>query len=309
MTSSHNVEDSSSAQESINKITLLGAIINALLALLKIVAGWFFGSLSLLADGIHSFSDLITDALVIVGAWLGAKPPDENHPYGHAKFETFATTTIALILISVGLGIGWEAIHSIISHKRSYPSSAILIFASLSIGLKEFLYQATKKVARRISSPILMANAWHHRSDAISSVAVLFGGIGSLWGFGYADHIAGVIVATFIIKVGIDITTENLNQLADAAIEESLLQNIKEIIEGQSGIEGWHRLRTRQAGRQIFMDVHILVDPETTIQEAHAISTQLEEALHRQIANPMNIIIHVEPNLPEMQPTDEISLK
>jgi len=290
-------------KKTIQDITILGGIVNLILAILKIVGGLLFSSIGLLADGIHSLSDLFTDALVLVGAWIGSKPPDENHPYGHAKFETFAAAGIALVLVAVGSSIGWESAKSLFYQQKSFPSSSIIVLALISIFSKEFLFQLTKKAALKTSSPVLKANAWHHRSDAISSIAVLLGGIASLLGWGYGDHVAGLVVGLFIIKVGFDITFENLHQLADRAVDKPLQDKISSIIEAEKGVRDWHRLRTRTAGREIFMDVHILVDPETSVLKGHLIAVQLEEHLHQSIQNPMNIIIHIEPDLPEMYPS------
>lgn len=289
----------------IRRVTLWGLWMNLFLAFIKAVVGLWAGSIGLVADAVHSLSDLLTDLAVLVGIHWGTKEPDSSHPFGHGRLETFSTALIALILAIVGGGMIYKAaieiarLSAVAAHVPSMPL-AVLWIAALSILLKEWLYQLTRRTALRCHSTTLYANAWHHRSDAFSSIAVLIGAACvRFWNYPYGDHLAAIVVGLMIIVVAVRIFSDCLNEFSEQAADQQTLQQIQTILSEQPRIAQWHQLRTRRVGREIFLDVHILVDPQLPITEAHAISHELETSLHSNLPRPVNVIVHVEPNLPQ----------
>jgi cation diffusion facilitator family transporter len=289
------------AGRQIKSVTYLGMIVNIVLAVIKIVVGFVAASLALVADGIHSFSDLATDVAVLLGLRLGSKAPDQSHPYGHGRAETFSAVLIALILILVGGVMIYYATMAIARDEVTSPKIVVLIAAIVSIAAKEWLYRATKKVAIKSHSTALYANAWHHRSDALSSVAVAIGFISLEFGFGHGDQAAAIAVGMMIIWVGIKVIGDSLRELTESAVDSDTVEHIKDIINDNSSIRQWHKLRTRTVGREVFLDLHILVDPDLNIAAAHEISENLEQALDEQITRPVNITVHIEPDIPALR--------
>jgi len=285
----------------IRSITYIGAIINFLLSVVKVVIGYLAGSLALIADGIHSLSDLTTDAVVLVGLWLGSRKADQSHPYGHGRAETFAGGSIAVILILVGGAMIYYATIAIAKDETNVPRVAVLIAAVVSIVSKEWLYKITQRAAIESHSPSLYANAWHHRSDALSSVAVVIGFVSLLFGFGHGDQAAAIAVGVMIIWVGVKIISDALKELTEGAVDQDTIEHVKQIINANSAIHQWHQLRTRMVGREVFLDVHILVDPNLNVAAAHQISESLEKTLDEQLARPVNITVHIEPDLPSLR--------
>ena len=215
-----------SAEKQIKKITLIGSVVNVFLSIIKILGGKFVGSVALVADGVHSLSDILTDIITYVGVSIGSRPPDKSHPYGHGKFETVAAILVSGILVVIGIWIVWDAAMEIYLHKGSFPGFTVLILAAISMLAKEIVYQYTRKTAHKTKSPALMANAWHHRSDALSSLAVFVGGIVSLFGFSYADSIAGIIVALMVVWVGLKIGFESFCELIEKSVSQEILEKI-----------------------------------------------------------------------------------
>jgi len=286
-------------QKRINKITTWGMVINILLSIIKMIVGIIIHSVSLIADGVHSLSDLITDVIVLVSSRAARRPPDINHPYGHGKFETVGSQLIGIALFLVGAGIGWEAIVALYKHEESFPGPFVVVVALMSIVSKEILFQYTRKIAGEIHSPSLYSNAWHHRSDAFSSVAVLIGGILSLVGFGYGDKVAGLVVGFMIMGVAIKIIADGYKELSEHSLDKDTLGIIENILESHSDVMQWHKLRTRKIGSECFIDVHILVAPTITVQESHELTIELEQTIEKKITCPVNTLIHVEPFLNE----------
>jgi cation diffusion facilitator family transporter len=289
------------ASRQIKSITYLGIAVNIALSVVKVIVGFLAASLAMIADGIHSLSDLATDMAVLLGLRLGSKAPDRSHPYGHGRAETFSAGLIALVLILVGAVMIYYATMAIARDEVTTPRLAVLIAAVLSIASKEWLYRVTRKVAVQSHSAALYANAWHHRSDALSSVAVVIGFILLEFGFGHGDQIAAIAVGLMIIWVGVSIIGDSLRELTEGAIDPATIERIEGIIAANSAIRQWHKLRTRTVGREIFLDLHILVDPALDVVAAHEISENLEKALHEQITRPVNIIVHIEPDIPQMR--------
>lgn len=289
------------AGRKIKSITYLGMATNIVLSVIKVAIGLSAASLALVADGIHSLSDVATDVAVLLGLRLGSKEPDQSHPYGHGRAETFSAGLIALVLIVVGGAMIYYATLAIARDEMTIPRVGVLIAAVISIAVKEWLYRVTQKIAIQSHSPALYANAWHHRSDALSSVAVVVGFISLEFGFGHGDQVAAIAVGLMIIWVGVRVISDALRELAEAAVDPETIERIKNIINSDSSIRQWHQLRTRTVGREVFLDLHILVDPDLKITAAHEITERLEKTLDEQITRPINITVHVEPDTPELR--------
>ncbi|MCK5245991.1 cation transporter [Candidatus Bipolaricaulota bacterium] len=280
-----------------DRITLIGIVGNALLLGLKLLFGFISGSAGLIADGIHSASDMATDLAVLGGMHLGRREADADHPYGHGRFETLAGGIVAGVLILVGGFIAWEAVAALRGGVENFPGIPVLVIAPISIVVKEWLYRRTIRVARDVDSAALHANAWHHRSDAMSSIAVLAGGIGGLVGWGQADYLAGLIVGLMVVAAGGRTLFVVLHEITEGGLSCDEIANIESTIESVDGMREWHYLRTRRVGRETFVDLHVLVDPRLSIVEAHRISADVEGALHRACRRPANVTVHIEPDL------------
>ena len=289
------------AGKQIKSITYLGMIVNVILAVIKIVVGYLAGSMALVADGIHSISDMTTDIAVLLGVHFGSKQPDEEHQYGHGRTETFAAAFIGAALIVVGAVMIYRAAIDMAAGKYSTPGFVVLFVALISVVVKEFLYRITKRIAIKSHSSALYANAWHHRSDALSSIAVVAGFISLKFGFKYGDQMAAVGVGLMIILVAVRIISDCLSELTERAVDPDTIELIKNIINDNSSIHQWHKLRTRTVGREVFLDLHILVAPDLSIAAAHEIAENLEETLDEQIIRPVNITIHIEPDIPDLR--------
>ncbi len=289
------------AARQIRAVTYLGVVVNIVLTVVKLIIGVAVSSLAMIADAIHSLSDLATDVAVIVGSYWGAKKPDPSHPYGHGRIETFCAIFVAMVLMAVGGFMIYQATLSIARNETTAAHWGILLGASLSIVAKEWLYQVTKRVARRLHSPAVYANAWHHRSDAFSSVAVLIGYVAMVLGFEHGDQVAAIAVGLMIVFVGVKVVADSLMELTEGPVDPETVEHVKSVMNADSAIRQWHRLRTRTVGREVFLDVHILVDPQLNIAAAHEVSERLEKALDEQISRPVNITVHIEPDLPSFR--------
>ncbi len=292
-----NPSTASQDQKKINSITIWGMVINIILSVVKILAGSIIKSVALIADGIHSLSDLVTDVAVLVSSKAARKPADTSHPYGHGKIETIGTLVIGLVLLIVGGGIGWSSVHSLYHGEKFFPGPIVAIVAFVSVVSKELLFQFTQKLAKQIHSAALYANAWHHRSDAFSSIAVLIGSILSLFGVGYGDQLAGLVVGIMIVAVAGTILFDGVKELSEHAIDRASLAIIEQTLNDHPQINIWHKLRTRKIGAELFVDVHIHVDPDLSVFESHKFTTEIEESIQEQLPLPVNILIHVEPCL------------
>ena len=276
-------------------ITLLGSAVNAGLATLKLGLGFLGGSTALVADGVHSLSDLATDLVVLGGIRLASRPADRSHAFGHGKFETLAGVLVALALIGAGAWLIREAAAGL-AHPQGAPRSGLVMaVAGVSILAKEALYRATTRTALRLHSTALQANAWHHRSDALSSVAVLLGGATTALGYPIGDKVAAIAVGGMVLMAAASILRRAFHELLEGALSEEEKLAISQAIESVEGVQGWHRLRTRRLGRQALVDVHIQVDPNLSVRRAHKIATQVEQAVSRSLDGLASVVVHVEP--------------
>ena len=262
------------------------------------------GSLSLLADAIHSVSDMLTDIAVLLGLYFGSKKPDSSHQYGHGKLETLAAGAIALGLLGVGLGMIYYAALDIARDTVNLPRNLVLVTAIGAIAVKEIVYRVTKAVAMKYHCPAALANAWHDRADALSSVAVVAGVIAQRFGFGHGDQVAAIGIGIMVVVIAIKLVGDCLDELVEKAVDDQTIKQIKDIIDANPSVRQWHKLRTRTVGREVFLDLHILVDPELSVTAAHEIAERLERAVDDQIARPTNITVHIEPDTPEMRARD-----
>jgi len=278
------------------RVTWLGAAANAGLMALKLGAGWVSGSVALMADGIHSLSDVATDMVVLAGLRMAQRPADENHAYGHGKFETLASAGVALALGGAAVWLAWEAVSDLAVGVREVLGLWPLVVAAVSIGVKEALYRATSRVARASGSPATKANAWHHRSDALSSVAVLFGAIAVLAGWPQGDRAAAIVVAVLVGLAAARIMHGAIHDLTEGALSPSEQTRVGEAIDTVPGVRGWHALRTRRAGRGAFVDLHIEVDPELSVRKAHEIASQVEAVVADALSQRTHVVVHIEPD-------------
>ena len=278
------------------KTSLINATINSLLALFKIMIGMAGHSSALVADGIHSFSDLISDGLVLIAAKAGMKDPDQDHPYGHQRIETIAATIIAIIVITAAALIAYDAIlHIIHQTVLETPSIAVIVVATVSTLTNEWLFRYTLKQGKSIQSNLLITNAWHNRSDAYVSMIVLMSVIATWLGWHYFDAIGAMIIALLIAKMGGKMIWHSLNELIDAGVDEKKLATIQHIIERSPGVVSVHQLRTRLHGANILVDAHIIVDSKISVSEGHHIGQKVHLQLTNQIKRISDVTVHIDP--------------
>jgi len=280
----------------IRKVTLIGSAIDLLLAIVKLVAGFFGQSQALIADGVHSLSDLATDFVVLYAARHSSRDADESHPYGHGRFETIATVALGVALILVAAGITWDAVERLFHPEElMQPGFLALTVAAVSVVAKEWIYRYTKRVADRLRSPMLAANAWHSRTDAISSIIVIVGVGGSMAGLSYMDAMAAAGVGLFIAKIGWDLAWHSVRELVDTGLEEEQLTEIRNIIQGVDGVRGLHSLRTRRLGADVLVDVHILVESHLSVSEGHHIGEVVRVRLLQDHEEVNDVLVHIDP--------------
>ncbi len=277
------------------RVTLVGAVINLLLSVAKVAFGLIAQSYALIADGLHSLSDLVSDGVVYAAAHHAHQEPDLKHPYGHGRFETAATLALGGLLILVAAGIVWDAVDRLFAPERLLrPTALALVVAFVSIVAKELLYHYTIRAARRTRSEMLKANAWHHRSDAVSSVAVFVGVAGTLAGLPYLDAIAAVVVGLMIARIGWELGRSAFHELVDTSLEEGRVEKITATITSIGGVNDLHMLRTRSSGGQASVDVHVLVDPWLSVTEGHQISQAVIDALIREFDEITDVTVHID---------------
>lgn len=286
----------------IYKVTILGSVVNFVLVVLKLLAGILGRSSAMIADGVHSLSDFVTDVIVLIFVNVASQPRDERHNYGHGKFETLATVLVGVILFFVGLFLFWESLQKIISAAHGdilpRPHGMVLIIGFVSIISKEWLFRVTRKVARKINSPVLEANGWHHRSDAMSSIGVVIGVGGAMlfsekWRV--LDPIAAAIVSVFILKVAYDIIVPAIKELLEISLSVEVQNKINDIILSVDNTLDPHSLRTRSVGANYSIEFHVRVDGEMSVKQSHDIVDEIEKKLRLEFGQETFLSIHVEP--------------
>lgn len=282
--------------QAINRVTLWGVVVNLVLSAAKLAGGAIGQSQALLADGLHSLSDLASDAMVFFAAKHASEEADEEHPYGHARYETIATVALASLLVIVGLGIAYDAIVSLVGDEAiARPDVFTLWIAAFSILSNEGLYHYTRLVGKRIRSNLLLANAWHHRSDAVSSIVVLVGIAGTQLDMPKLDAYAAVVVALMIARIGVKLGYDSVQELVDASLPPELVENIRQRILSHEGVRELHMLRTRRMGHHALVDVHILVAPRLSVSEGHHISETVEQMLIDSFDEINDVTVHIDP--------------
>lgn len=295
--------DISKAQrkKAMDTATWWGLIVNLLLSIGKLLVGYIGHSQALIADGLHSLSDLVSDGMVLLATHHSNIDADEDHPYGHARYETFATITLAVLLTAVGIGIGVDAAYRLLdAEKLAIPGIITLWVAGASIASKEILYQYTMIVARRVKSSLLEANAWHHRTDAISSIVVFVGIAGAMWGYPMLDSIAAIIVALMICKIGWELGHQSFQELVDTGLDQETLAQVEQAVLDVHGVKQLHMLRSRRMGHMALVDLHILVSPRLSVSEGHQISEAVEMALIEQFEEIQDVTVHIDPEDDEL---------
>lgn len=288
--------DSDVRYTEIRRITLIGSAVDLLLGIAKIFGGVYANSQALIADGVHSFSDLATDAIVLYAMKHSAREADEAHPYGHGRIETLATVLLGIALIAVAIGIALDAIDRLFHTERLLqPGTLALLIAVLSVVAKEVVYHYSMILARKYRSNLLKANAWHSRSDAISSVIVVVGVLGSMAGLTYLDAIAAVGVALMIAKIGWDLSVHSLRELIDTGLDPDRVEAIRKTILGVDGVKSLHVLRTRRMGGDALVDVHIQVNPRLSVSEGHHISETVRGRVIKEVDEVTDVMVHIDP--------------
>ena len=289
-------------ENEISEVTLVGSIVNLLLVCVKAVAGVVGHSAAMISDAVHSLSDFITDIVVLIFVRISAQPQDEGHDYGHGKFETLATLLIGLALAAAAIGIvvngATKLAHWLQGEPLQTPGKIALWAALISIAVKEILFQYTRLKGRKLNSPALEANAWHHRSDALSSIgaAIGIGGailLGPRWAV--LDPLASIVVGAMLVKVAWDLLGPSFGELTDSSLPAETEQEMLEIIKAVPGVQDPHNLRTRRIGNRIAAEVHIRLDGSQTLKDAHDKATEVESRFKASFGSQSHIIVHMEP--------------
>ena len=276
-------------------VTAVGGVIDLLLGILKIFVGFIAHSQALIADGIHSLSDLATDALVIWAAKHASREPDLQHPYGHQRIETAATMVLGVTLVGVALGIAYDSVQRIFMRTDILtPGPWALVVAGLSVVLKEAIYHYTMRAAKALDSELLRSNAWHSRSDALSSIVVIIGVAGTMAGLTYLDAVAAVVVALMIIAVGAKMIWGGVQELTDRGLDPERVKHMVSVLRNVEGVVDVHDFRTRRMGADVYVDGHVLVDSGLSVSEGHRIGEAVRQRLRREFPKVADFIVHID---------------
>lgn len=280
------------------KVSKVSIIANIVLSLFKLIAGIVANSYAMISDAIHSASDVVSSVIVIIGVKIANKASDKSHPYGHERFECIASIILSVILIITGLGIGVSGIRNIFTgeyQNLEMPGLIALIMAIVSIVTKEAMYWYTRGVAKKINSSAVMADAWHHRSDALSSIGSFIGILGARMGFLVLDSVASIVITIFIVKAGVDIFIETVKELTDEACDEDTVNKIYELIEKENGVMRIDEVKTRKFGNRIYVDIEISADGEKTLTETHKIAENVHDSIEENMVLVKHCMVHVNP--------------
>ena len=281
-----------------NKVSFITIVQNVLLSVFKLFAGIFAHSNAMISDAVHSASDVFSTIIVIIGVKLASKESDKEHPYGHERLECVAAIVLSIVLLYTGIKIGSQAVKDIIGgnyQSLQKPGMLALVAAVVSIVTKEIMYWYTRHYAKKIDSSALMADAWHHRSDAFSSVGSLIGIGGAMFGFPVLDPLASVVICIFILKVAFDIFKDALDKMLDTSCSEEYEEKLADYIRKSRGVERLDLLRTRMFGNKVYIDAEIAVDGTLSLKDAHAIAEDVHDNVEKKFPNTKHIMIHVNP--------------
>ena len=280
------------------RISKLSIIINVLLSLFKLFAGIFAHSGAMISDAIHSASDVFSTFIVMIGVTLSNKQSDNEHPYGHERFECIASIILAALLLVTGIGIGKTGLKTILSgnyETLKAPGLLALIAAVVSIIVKEWMYQITRSTAKKINSSALMADAWHHRSDALSSIGAFIGILGARMGIMVLDSVASVVICIFIAKAAYDVFMDATNKMVDKSCDTEIINQMKEVISAESGVLKIDDIRTRLFGSKIYVDIEISADGKLSLNEAHTIAERVHDSIEANFPDVKHCMVHVNP--------------
>lgn len=281
------------------RVSVVSIIINVILSLFKLFVGIFAKSNAMISDAIHSASDVFSTFIVIIGVNIANKQSDKEHQYGHERLECVAAIILAIILAATGIGIGINGMEKILGGsywELEVPGRIALIAAIISIVVKEWMYWYTRSAAKKINSGALMADAWHHRSDSLSSIGALIGILGARLGYPILDPVASVVICVFIIKAAYDIFKDAIDKLVDKSCDEETVEKIKKVIMNQEGVLGIDLLRTRLFGSKIYVDVEISADGNKPLKETHAIAEKVHDAIEEEFKTVKHCMVHVNPD-------------
>ncbi|NCA67838.1 MAG: cation transporter [Clostridia bacterium] len=296
------ITDQREVKKIIVRVSGVTIFINIALSVLKLFAGLLARSGAMVSDAIHSASDVFTTIIAYIGVKLSRKEPDSDHPYGHDRFECVASILLSGLLLATGMGIGWSGLKVIFGGNTKalqVPGLLALAAAAVSIAVKEWMYWYTRAKAKKINSSAFMADAWHHRSDALSSVGSLIGIAGARLGLPVLDPIASVVICLFIIKVSVDIFRESIRKMTDRACDKETEEGIRLLILSHSHVIGIDKLSTRVFGDSIYVDAEISVDGNQTLEDAHKVAETVHDDIEKQYTNVKHIMIHENPAYPE----------
>ncbi|MCF8026640.1 MAG: cation diffusion facilitator family transporter [Desulfobacteraceae bacterium] len=281
----------------LRRVTWWGFGINILLAVFKVTAGWLGHSQAVVADGIHSITDTITDVAVILGSYYWSRPADDSHPYGHKRLETTVSIFIGGMLFLAGAGIGWDAVTSVYKTHVHHPRLIAFVAAAASIGIKESLYQWNRRVGNRIKSVSLTANAWHHRLDAFSSMPVLVAvGVAFVYPeLHLLDHVAAFFVAILICYAAIGIILSGFKELVDQGAPPEVCEQIKDLVKTHPAVRQAHNIRTRYSGNLLCVDLHVVVSSQMTVYEGHRVAEEVKKLLLHEGPDILDTEVHIEP--------------
>ena len=273
--------------------------VNIALSAFKLFAGIVANSAAMVADAIHSITDLVSTVIVIIGIRMAGKQPDKEHPYGHERFECVATLLLAALITVVGVGLGWAGVQTIIAgdfNEISVPGLLALIAAVVSIGAKEGLFWYVRAAAKKIDSSSLMADAWHSRADGLSSIGSFIGILGARMGFPILDPVAAIVICIFILKTALSIAKDAIGKMTDRSCSEETEEEMHQIIQAHGGVEKIDRLHTRMFGNRIYVDVDISVDGSVSLEDAHNIAQDVHDDIERQFSKVKHCMVHINPS-------------
>jgi len=290
-----------------SRVTVIGMVLDAVLGIIKVIAGALFHSQALLVDGIHSFTDVASDLVVLAVVRIARKAPDQDHPYGHQRIETFGTLVLGSILIAVGAALAWENTLRLIEGKADImPGWPVLLAAAVSVAAKEWIYRYTRRVGLAIRSDLILANAWHSRTDALSSVVVLMSTTGALAGMLWLDVLAAIIISGIIVRIGWKFSWDSVKELVDTGLSPEDTETLKNIARHTDGVRNIHELRSRRMGHDILLDVHLVVRPDISVSEGHQIGMRVVTGMRDALDNIRDINFHIDAeNDEELRPTSE----
>jgi len=276
------------------KVTLVGLALNLVLGVAKVVVGLLYSSYALIADGIHSFSDVASDFMVLVLFRFSREAPDENHPYGHERFETIGTVVLGSLLMAVAGALAWDSLQRLFTGVLAIPGWPVLVVAAISLLSKEWIYRYTLRIGRMIRSDLLLANAWHSRTDALSSLVVLVGAAGAMMGFVWLDGIAAIIIAFIVGKIGWTLAWDNVKELVDTAMPPREQEELLELAESTEGVKRVNSVRSRRMGNEFLLDIHLQVDPRISVSEGHQVGIKATHRILEALPQVREVTFHID---------------